>query len=274
MIPKSLVRFPALVAVLAGVLAAGGLSPNSAHAAPLTCSPGALNTGACATFVTSPGNDPLVEATRALALAGKDAQATNLLDAVKGVVSSTELDEARAVLANPEPASSGTVNSGTAPGRVTPRGIYVDDAQWELDDAITYGYCSSSGCQVLGTAQLGVWHDLHWYSQTGPGVAGTFLVKTGPAVQFTTLSCKTFYEVFPFDQVLKDWSNCRDAGYSGYTNVRQIDWADWKQGSAVGTQYHLEVTVDFEVQGGGNFHGLWNSNSYRITSPTSAKFLH
>lgn len=247
-----------------------GAAPASAATVP--CSAEELRSGACATFVTTSESDPLTEATRALVLQGNRAQAEELLTTVDA--SAAQIAKARAVLTDPEPAPSGEVDSGTAPGRVVPRGIYVNDWQWELNDTASYGYCGSNGCQVIGTANIGVWHDLHWYGDTGPGLAGSFQVKSGPAVQFTTLTCKTFYEVFPFDQKLKDWNNCSAAGYAGYTRVRQIDWADWKQGSAVGTQYHLEVTIKFNVQGGGSFTGLWNSNSYRIVSRTSAKFLH
>jgi len=243
-----------------------------AQAVPMACTDEELALGVCATFVTTSDSDPLTEATRALVQQGKTAQARTLLATTSA--SPTELARARSVLTEPDPEPSGEVNSGTAPGRAGPRARYVDDWQWELDDTATYGYCSSKGCQAVGSAKIGVWHDLHWYGDLGPGVAGTFQVQSGPAVQFTTLSCKTYYEVFPFDQMLKDWNNCRAAGYSGYTKVRQIDWADWRQGSAVGTQYHLEVTVKFAVQGGGSFSGLWNSNSYKIFTRSSARFIH
>ena len=190
--------------------------------------------------------------------------------------SAADVAAARAVIESPAPQAVGAVeNSRDAQAR----GIGVSAKMLELNDQATYGYCSSGGgCTVRGTTSLNLWQDLYWYGDPdyGVGVAGSVYVTSGPNIQLTTNTCKTFYEIVPFDQVLHEWSNCSSAQAPFYTNSRQINWAGWNQGSAVNTKYHLEYTVKFKVAGdvsGNEFKGLYNSNSYKITSRSSADFI-
>ncbi|WXF91340.1 hypothetical protein WDV91_00605 [Curtobacterium flaccumfaciens pv. flaccumfaciens] len=265
----------AAIAFLAGSIALpAAAQASTAEEAP--CSEAQLQSGECATFVAMPGAKPVVEAVRFLASEGNTDQAEAFIKASAASNSDAVIQEARDVLIDPEPVTIGSVTGGSetsSPGDFSTRSTHVSDYMWEIDDTITYGYCAST-CTTVGTVKVNLWHDLLWYGDTGPGVAGSIYVTSGPGIAFDTITCKTFYEVFPFDQVLKDWQNCRDAAYSGYSKARQINWADFKQGSAVGTKYHLEFTTKWRGQTGGAFGNYWNSNSYKIDTRTSASFIH
>lgn len=236
----------------------------------------------CITFVASENEDPLTEGIRALSLNGDDERAAAFIENLSDSVSTETTQSLQEVLDAPDPGSTGAAAERmSSDGAMQSLGTKYSDGQlsgdvnWELYADVAYGYCTSiSNCTAIGRTNFNFWQELFYYSTDGVSLAGSVYTYQGSAVSFQESKCTTYYEISPFDQPLHDWANCNLGSYPG--TVKQINFANFQQGSAVGTQYHLEWRVAFKVQGdpvGAQFSRLWNSYSYRIyASPLHARY--
>lgn len=259
---------PIRVLVSAGILvvllAADNVSANASGPDPLEpiCTDEQVRVGYCAPFLAMPGQEPAVEAVRQLALQGQTHEAA--LFAETAIADDQALEGAiNAVLQDPQPA---VLSNSTAAARFDDGHVY-GGVFWSFDDFVEYGYCTPNGCSHVGTVSVQVNYSIVDY----PAVVldGYFGVGSGPAIQPETVTCKTFYEVWPFDQVLHEWDNCTDAQSPSYLSTRTLFPATWGQGSTVGTTYHLEFQLRFKVLGDPSntvIGGLFNSQSYEIAS--------
>lgn len=258
--------------VLAGVAAFGGtnaayatsvksLEPVSAAAeAAISCGQEDVDAGTCAPYVVAAGQDPMTEAVSTLVSKGKKDAAKKFL---------ANVSEARG--ANPSEGSSGLEASGSqastpasSSGSKYHDGMLSNPNEWDLYTPLTYGYCTTGGCNAVGTTRFDLWYTLYDYGTPGYGVglSGTTFVEAGNSLIQTKYTCKTFYEVWPADQDIHDWSTCPNTVGPNPFMVKMIPWEGWDQGSAQGTTYHLEVTVGFKVLGdtnGAEFSYLFNS---------------
>jgi hypothetical protein len=262
-------RLVAVTAVSLGLsLFATSAAATQAHSSAADCSTPGADDSLCYGAVYLPGQDPETNGIAQLVVLDRADDAKRIVAARAEITN----DEKQKVLEGiVEDASVARRHATVTPRIDGPRAGHVYGGNfWEFDELMDYAYCDVSGCgPKVGSVSYGIAYNIMDYPLVQ--LNGNLGVGSGPSVRPTGNSCKTYHELWPFDQVDKDWANCSSLNGGGYTMSAQVYDATWTQSGDIGGKYHLELKLEFQVQGdaqGRKLGALYNSHTYTVRSPS------
>lgn len=263
-------RIAIVIATLALTLASVGLpaAASAAAAPPVACTAYLQASGKCLTAVTIGSESPLVAGAMQAAQRGDLAslrlfvknRAKSTRDAAQ--TSIERIASVNSAVAGPAMASAERATDAQAEATTSGYPGTIVGPTLDLVAPVSYQYCSSS-CTIVGTLKVEFRYTIN--GNIDFTSSGDVDVKTGPPVDFTKIECLTYFEGFPFDQVVKTWSNCPSADGNGYKKAAIVVSQRWADGS-LGETYHPDYTVEFRpgVSSAPIFSEHYRVKSYHI----------
>lgn len=142
-----------------------------------------------------------------------------------------------------------------------------------MEDTISYFYCGSSGCTLVGKVDVDYRTVLNFYPTIT--LDGEWSVRQGPSVDFTAAECVARYDRNGApDTTVFTWSNCPNAHNAHTWTTRALIQAqNWRQGGTRGASYFNRYRLTFKTSAGnqpsfGPYE--WDTHRWKISSSGSS----
>lgn len=251
-----------LLAVLVAASPASGATLDDAPSVSEACQ---IQPDNCVLALVRPGEDPMVDAVRQLRIAGRDADAAKFVEAAKSQYDAAGEDvnaEMEAVL-EAAPSDFGT----TAADETEYPVIQSSRAYWDYYNVWPYTYCYPQGCDPEFLGEVTMWLSVNVWSNSELHMEAQLYRSGGPRIKATEFSCKTYEELWPFDQVVYDWASCENTSIDFFGSVFDNYGEDWDLTGDLGDQFHNEWIIQWKVEGdptNSTLGVIENSNTFKI----------